>query len=65
MSSKTQDEYQEVLNDKKKTLQQCQKEKNIDSCMKCEKLLECEIRADYVKSVYESMSHGETGGFEF
>ena len=65
MSNKTQDEYQEVLDGKKKILQQCQEEKNIDSCMKCEKLLECEIRDDYVKSVYESMSHGETGGFEF
>jgi len=65
MSSVTQDEYQEVLNGKKETLQQCQKKMNVDSCMKCEKTFECEIRKDYVKSVYESMSHGETGGFEF
>jgi hypothetical protein len=65
MSSKTRDEYQQVLDGKKDTLQQCQKDKNIDSCMKCEKIFECETRKDYVKSVYESMSHGETGGFEF
>lgn len=65
MSNETRDKYQQVLDDKKETLQQCQKNNNIDSCMKCEKLLECEIRKDYVKSVYESMSHGETGGFEF
>ncbi len=65
MSSNTTEEYQKNLDDKKKALQQCQKNKNIDSCMKCEKTFECEIRVDYVKSVYESMSHGETGGFEF
>ena len=65
MSNQTRDEYQQALDGKKHTLQQCQKDKNIDSCMKCEKIFECEIRKDYVKSVYESMSHGETGGFEF
>jgi len=65
MSSKTRDEYQQVLDGKKETLQKCQDEKHIDSCMKCEKTFECEIREDYVKAVYESMSHGETGGFEF
>ncbi len=62
---KTNDEYQLALDGKKNTLKQCQKDRNIDSCMKCEKIFECEIRKDYVKSVYESMSHGETGGFEF
>ena len=62
---KTNDEYQLALDGKKVTLEQCQKDKNIDSCMKCEKTFECETRKDYVKSVYESMSHGETGGFEF
>jgi len=62
---KTNDEYQLALDSKKNKLQQCQKDKNIDSCMQCEKTFECETRKDYVKSVYESMSHGETGGFEF
>jgi len=65
MSNETRDAYQQALDEKKETLQQCQKKMNVDSCMKCEKTFECEIRADYVKSVYESMSHGETGGFEF
>ncbi len=65
MSSETRDKYQQVLDDKKERLQNCQKEKNVTSCMQCEKTFECEIREDYVKSVYESMSHGETGGFEF
>ncbi len=62
---KTNDEYQKVLSERKEALQKCQKDKNIDSCMKCEKTFECEIRKNYVNAVYESMSHGETGGFEF
>ncbi len=65
MSNETSDEYQQVLDGKKEILQQCQKEKNVSSCLKCEKTFECETRKDYVKAVYESMSHGETGGFEF
>jgi len=65
MSNETLSKYQEILTDKKMTLKQCQKERNVDSCMKCEKIFECDIRKEYVKSVYESMSHGETGGFEF
>ncbi len=59
------DKYQEALDEKKEALEKCQKEKNVDSCMKCEKTFDCETRKDYVKAVYESMSHGETGGFEF
>ena len=59
------DRYQEKLDETKESLQKCQDEKNIDSCMKCEKTFECEIREDYVNAVYESMSHGEGGGFEF
>lgn len=65
MNNKTNDEYQEVLDTSKEILQECQKDKNVSSCMNCDKIFECEIRKNYVKSVYESMSHGETGGFEF
>lgn len=43
----------------------CQQDHNVDSCMKCEKLLNCEIRDNYVKAVYESMNKGSGGGFEF
>ena len=49
----------------KASLQACQKEHNVDSCMKCEKILGCEVRNDYVKKVYESMNKGQGGGFEF
>ena len=46
-------------------LQNCQKERELKSCSSCEFYLKCELRADYVKSVYNSMSKGDTGGFEF
>jgi len=46
-------------------LQNCQKEKELKSCSFCEFFLKCELRSDYVKSVYNSMSKGDTGGFEF
>jgi len=31
----------------------------------CDKLFECALRDEYVKAVYESMSKGQGGGFEF
>lgn len=43
----------------------CQEEKSLKSCSYCESYLSCELRSDYVKSVYNSMSKGDTGGFEF
>ena len=46
-------------------VQVCQKEKAVDTCMKCEKLVGCELRKQYVQVTYESMSKGEIGGFEF
>ena len=46
-------------------IQECQKAKSLGSCSICEHYLDCELRSDYVKSVYNSMSKGETGGFEF
>ena len=46
-------------------MQACQKEKNFSTCSVCEVFLECEIRKEYIKKVYESMSKGATGGFDF
>ncbi|MFA6138674.1 MAG: hypothetical protein WC667_11365 [Sulfurimonas sp.] len=40
-------------------------QKSIKSCSRCEQYFACELRNNYVKSVYNSMSKGETGGFEF
>ena len=60
-----QDKWQIALDEKLKLLQECQEKKNIDSCMKCDFLLDCSIRDEYIKRVYESMNKGSGGGFEF
>ena len=65
MSEKTLDEWQIALKQKKSELEACQSEQQVKSCMSCEKLLECEIRDAYIKAVYDSMSKGTGGGFEF
>lgn len=59
------DIYQKELNAKKELLIHCQQSKNVESCMKCEKVFDCEVRKTYVKAVYESMAKGQGGGFEF
>jgi len=57
--------YEERLDEAMNILQSCQEEKNVTSCYVCEKCIGCEIRTKYIRSVYESMSKGETGGFDF
>jgi hypothetical protein len=63
------DPFIQALQHAKEKLEACQKEKqrsaDIPSCYTCDQLLNCETRNTYVKAVYESMSKGETGGFEF
>ena len=59
------DEYEKALEKQLSILKKCQKDKSIDSCMKCQELIECKIREEYVKAVYMSMNKGVTGGFEF
>jgi hypothetical protein len=58
-------EYKLNLKKESENLLMCQKERNLESCFTCEKIFECEKRTKYVKSVYESMSQGQSGGFEF
>jgi hypothetical protein len=58
-------EYEARLDEAIKVLRECQEEKNVTSCYVCEKCIGCEIRTKYIRSVYESMSKGETGGFDF
>jgi hypothetical protein len=65
MSEQTLDEWQIALKQKKSELESCQAEKQVKSCMSCEKLLDCDIRDAYIKAVYDSMSKGTGGGFEF
>jgi len=65
MSEQVLDEWKIVLTQKKHELETCQAEHLVKSCMRCEKLLECEVRDAYIKAVYDSMSKGTGGGFEF
>lgn len=65
MSEQVLDEWQLALTQKKSELESCQAEQEVKSCMSCEKLLDCEIRDAYIKAVYDSMSKGAGGGFEF
>lgn len=59
------DKYDENLAVAVNELQICQTQKDTSSCLTCEKVLQCDIRDSYVKAVYESMSKGSEGGFEF
>ena len=59
------DKFEIHLDEMIAKLQECQVDKNLKSCSFCERYLDCELRSDYIKSVYNSMSKGETGGFEF
>lgn len=59
------DEFEAALSNALLQVQNCQKQHLFDSCMKCSKVFECEIRKIYIDKVYNSMNKGHTGGFEF
>jgi len=59
------DEWKIALRQKKTELEKCQNEHQVQSCLKCEALLSCQLRDAYVKAVYDSMNKGTGGGFEF
>ena len=59
------DKFELHLNEMILKIQKCQQDNSLASCSVCEHYISCELRTDYVKSVYNSMSKGETGGFEF
>ena len=59
------DVYDQKRDEQIVVLQQCQQEHQVKSCSECEKLIGCEVRKKYVSAVYDSMSKGATGGFEF
>ena len=64
-ASKHADKFELHLLEMLKKLQNCQQEKKLSTCSNCENFIGCELRSDYIKSVYNSMSKGDTGGFEF
>lgn len=57
--------FEEKLDAALAKVQQCQVEKTVKSCSLCEFYIGCDTRRAYVQAVYDSMSKGETGGFEF
>ncbi|MCK9472429.1 hypothetical protein [Sulfurimonas sp.] len=59
------DKFELYLDEMIEKIQTCQKERGLKSCSNCELYLNCVLRSDYVKAVYNSMSKGDTGGFEF
>ncbi len=64
-NSRSEDIWQKALNEKLDILNSCQEQKGCKSCFECQDILECSIRDEYVKAVYESMNKGQGGGFEF
>ena len=65
MPNKPKDKFQLYLDEMLEKLQTCQVNKGHKSCSLCEFYFGCEIRDEYVKAVYNSMSKGAAGGFEF
>jgi len=59
------DAFEQRLDAMIEKLKACQTEHAVKSCSRCEQYLACELRKSYVAAVYDSMSKGETGGFEF
>ena len=59
------DEFELKLIEKTKILQECQQKREVDSCLKCDMIIGCEVRKEYVKASYESMNKGGRGGFDF
>jgi len=65
MHNEKKDKFELYLDEMVEKLHNCQKEKAHKSCSQCEFYFGCDLRNEYVKAVYNSMSKGDTGGFEF
>lgn len=65
MDNQEKDRFEIYLDEMIEKLHKCQEEHSLESCSKCEHYLKCELRKEYVNAVYNSMSKGDTGGFEF
>ena len=65
MRNEQKDKFEVFLDEMIVKIQACQEEKTHKSCSLCEHYFTCELRHEYVKAVYNSMSKGDTGGFEF
>ncbi len=65
MHEKPKDKFELYLDEMILKVQACQEQKSHKSCSVCKHYFGCELRDEYIKAVYNSMSKGETGGFEF
>ena len=65
MHKEQKDKFEVFLEEMVQKLQKCQQDKGCKSCSLCESYFGCTLRDEYVKAVYNSMSKGDTGGFEF
>jgi len=65
MQNREKDRFEIYLDEMIQKVQECQVKKTYQSCSVCALYLECELRDEYIKAVYNSMSKGDTGGFEF
>jgi hypothetical protein len=65
MPTDSNDIFEQRLDDAIEKLRACQEQKALSSCNDCPECIGCEIRRAYVQAAYDSMSKGETGGFEF
>ena len=57
--------YEEIQQEMLKKVQTCQKDHDLKTCFDCDKLLDCELRDEYVKATYEYLSEGKQGDFDF
>ena len=65
MEQQQKDKWQIQLDEQLIVLKKCQNEHNLNSCMQCSEILNCQVREKYISAVYESMNKGTGGGFEF
>lgn len=57
---------EENIDLKIKELEECQNNNSLDSCMKCDMFLKCDLRKEYVLATYQSMNEDmKQGGFDF
>ena len=59
------DPFEKAYRQAKETMQGCQNEKSLRSCMPCEAFIDCPIRDAFVQSVYAKLNKGAQGDFEF
>ena len=59
------DFFEQKLKEQKALLETCQKQHRVTSCLSCKEVIGCATRKNYVNAVYQSMSKGKSGGFEF